>query len=51
LNTSDKIFIISKGPCQPDRPFPKKNIGNKNRSFSTEHYYEKSQGGVSLHRK
>jgi len=31
--------------------FQKKIIGNKNRSFSTEHYYEKSQGGVSLHRK
>lgn len=23
LNTSDKMFIISKGPCQPDGPFPK----------------------------
>lgn len=41
LNTLDKIFIISKGPCQPDSPFPKKIIGDNNCSFSTEYYYEK----------
>jgi len=51
LNTSDKMFINSKGPCQPVGPFPKKMIGNKMRSFSTEHYNSKSQGGVTLHRK
>jgi hypothetical protein len=44
LNTLDNIFIISKGPCQPDGPFPKKIVGNKYRSFSTAHYNEKSQG-------
>ncbi|CAI6350442.1 unnamed protein product [Macrosiphum euphorbiae] len=31
LNTSDKIFIISKGPCQLDGPFPEKIIDDKNR--------------------
>lgn len=36
---------------QPDGPFSKKMIGNKYRSFSTVHYNEKSQGGVTFHRK
>jgi len=29
LNTPDKIIIISKGPCQPDGPFPKKLLAIK----------------------
>jgi len=30
LNTSDKIFIISKGSCQSISPFPKKKKNKPN---------------------